>query len=73
MSNNIIEGKAQEIRDVILQGADCSYKSGDPEYSLYPLTEKATMAKVEELVRQAIQDWLKKFMDEVERQGEVRP
>ena len=65
MSNNIIEGKAQEIRDVILQGADCSYKSGDPEYSLYPLTEKATMAKVEELVRQAIQDWLKQFSDEL--------
>ena len=71
--NDIVALATEEIIGVVLQGADCSYKSGDPEYSLYPLTEKATMAKVEELVRQAITDWLKKFGDEVERQGEVRP
>ena len=71
--SNIIELATEEIIGVVLQSADCSYKSGDPEYSLYALTEKATMAKVEGLIQQAIQDWLKKFMDEVERQGEVRP
>ena len=72
--NDIIELATEEIIDVVLQGADCDHHiRDDVEYSIHPLYEKSTTEEVGKLINKAIKDWLKKFMDEVERQGEARP
>ena len=72
--NDIVALATEEIIDVVLQGADCRHRDeGDAEYDLHPYHKKSTVQEVHRLVDKAIHDCLKKFMDEVERQGEVRP
>ena len=67
--HNIIELATEEIIDVVLQGADCRHRDeGDAEYDLHPYHKKSTVQEVHRLVDKAIHDWLKKFMDEVERE-----